>query len=120
MSCDLENMPLRRGSVFVVGGEMSFTVAKRLAQYARTKHPRLRVVMHTPAAPINPNVMTIISPSYNRTQNAWLQRDEVTGIITSEDGENLKYTNARTGKTTKHQLPPLAREASVLLQQLGY
>jgi hypothetical protein len=76
--------------------------------------------MHTPATPINPNALTIISPSYNRTQNSWLSREDVTGIITSKNGETLEYLDARTGKTTQHQLPPLAREASALLQQLGY
>lgn len=109
-----------RGTVLVVGGEMSSTIARRIAAIARSRWRRLKIVMHTPATPINPNAMTIISPSYNRTQNAWLSREDVTGIVTSQDGETLEYTDARSGRTTKHQLPPLAREASALLQQLGY
>jgi len=111
---------MTRGTVLVCGGEMSSTVARRIAQIARSRWRRLKVVTHTPATPINPNALTIISPSYNRTQNAWLQRENVTGIVTSKDGETLEFTDARTGKTTQHKLPPLAREATALLEQLGY
>jgi len=81
---------------------------------------RLRVKVHTPYEPINPKVLSLIVPSYNSAINKWLSRENVDGIITSQDGETLGYTDAKTGKQLTLSLPPLAREASALLQQLGY
>jgi hypothetical protein len=82
MPLDLEQLPLYRGSVLVIGGPMAHCFSKRLAYFVRRLKPRLRVVISTPERFLNPRAVNIFIPSYSREVNSWVNRSNITGIIT--------------------------------------
>ena len=117
----LKGLPIWRGSAIILGGEMSFTLAKRLAHFIRRAKPRLKTVISTPDKAIDHLAVNLIVPSWNRELNAtWFDRSNLSGIITAKDECRFEYLDSVTGITTKHELPAVPAAVGDLLQQLGY
>jgi hypothetical protein len=117
---DLKLLPLFRGSAIVLGGDMAFTVAKRLRFYIGQLKPKLRVVIQTPQEPIDRRALNLIIPNFNDKINKWLERDAICGVLTAVDPNHLTYLCAITGGQTEIILPKIPTAVGELLQQLGY
>jgi hypothetical protein len=119
MSC-LENLPLRRGAVIIIGGNSAHTLAKRLAHIARQRWRRLRVSIHSPERTPDPKALTLFVPSYNSEINRWLDKSGISGVINALDESRFSYVDAVSGETTRYTLPPLPRAVNELIRELGY
>jgi hypothetical protein len=115
---NLENLPLRRGAVIVIGGNSAHTLAKRLAHYARQRWRRLRVLIGTPEKTPDPRALTLFVPSYNREINRWLDKSGISGVINALDECRFYFVDAATGETTQYELPALPRAANDLINEL--
>lgn len=115
---DLGQLPLHRGAVIVIGGEMAHIFSKRLAFFIRRLKPRLRVVISTPERFLNHKAVNLYIPAYSSEINKWLDRSRISGIFNARSAEHGDFIDAVTGEATSLRLPPVPKAATDLLEQL--
>jgi hypothetical protein len=116
----LDTLPLYRGAVIVIGGEMAYSFSKRLRFFVQRLRPRLRVVVSTPERFLDPRAVNIFIPSWNREINSWIDKSGISGVVHARSAEHGDFTDAVSGEATSLRLPPVPKSVDALLQQLGY
>lgn len=117
---NLVGLPLDRGAVLAIGGEMAFTLAKRLQYFIGRIRPRLRVVIRSADRAHDPKALNFVIPSYNAQINRWLDRSQVRGVIDAVGSDRFQYTDAVSGDRSTIDLPAMPRNVETLLSELGY
>lgn len=114
----LETLPLHRGAVLVIGGELGDKLAQRIAHQVRRARPRLKVIVATPEKFPSDRALNIFIPCINPKINSWLRKQDVDGVCRAIGTDAFEYTDATTGKQTTVSLP-LPKGVTEIMKTFG-